>query len=180
MYWESKKLVQGAVLTYHFGVPNDPELLYLCLNIPAVQIPHERNIELSDVTISGVPSEIMDRIIKVCSQNKVKLGVIIDYEYDITTAREHATVSGVNYYRNAPTEEILRFASVGTRTAINLLDEIENGKTTFINSMELADIILSRLKKELGTNYFWLREAFHFTSNPMLLNDMYLWTLANS
>ena len=186
--WESRDLVKGAVLTYHFGDPTrDPEILYLCLDVPAVQTPHERNLQLPDEAISQIPSEIMNRITQMCSQNQVKLG-IMDFEFDIASARERAIRTGesLKYYRNAPTEEILRFASVGTRIAISLLDEWESRKITVDNYVgsadcrELANSILSRLKKELGDDYLWLREAFHFVCNPMLLNDYYLWTLVVS
>ena len=184
--WESKNLVKGAVLTYHFGDPTrDPETLYLCLDVTTVQTPHERNLQLSGETISQIPPEIMNRIIQVCSQNRVKLG-IIDYEFDVASTRERAIKTGQAYYRNAPTEEILRFASVGTRVAINLLDEIESQNLTVDDIAEktdltkLANSILSRLKKELGDSYFWLPEAFHFTCNPMLAFEEYLWSLATS
>lgn len=178
--WENRKMIIGAVLTYHFGNPTrDPETLYLCLDVPAVQTPRERNLQLSDEIISQIPSEIMDKIIQICSQKQVRLA-IMDYEFDIATACERAIMTGQKYYNDAPTEEVLRFASIGTKIALNLLDDIENRKITFINDMELADVVLSRLKKELGDNYVWLREAFHFVCNPMLLNDYYLWTLVVS
>jgi hypothetical protein len=184
--WKSKDLVKGAVLTYHFGDPaRDPETLYLCLDIPAVQAPKERNVQLSGETISQIPSEIMNKISQVCSQNQIKLG-ILDYEFDIACACERAIKTGQSYYRNAPTEEILRFASAGTGIAISLLDEMESRKITVNNYVKLADFrelansILSRLKKELGENYSWLPEAFHFACNPMLLDDQFLWALATS
>jgi len=178
--WEQKDLVKGAVLTYHFGNPTkDPETLYLCLNILAVHAPRERTVQLSGETIGQIPLEIINRINQICIQHKVVLD-ILDYEFDIASNCEHATKTGQSYYRGASTEEILRFASTGTSIAISLLNEIENREITFINNMERADVILSRLKKELGENYYWMLEAFHFVCNPMLLlNDGLLWILAN-
>ncbi len=186
--WERKDLVKGAVLTYHFGDPKrDPEILYLCLDVPAVQAPQERNVQLFSETISQIPSEMLNEITQICSQNQIELGML-DYEFDIASARERAIKTGESskYYRDAPTEEILRFASVGTKIAISLLDEMESRKITIDDYVEVADLrelansILSRLKKELGENYFWLPEAFHFTCNPMLAFEPLLWNLATS
>lgn len=172
--WESKDLVNGAVLTYHFGNPTrDPETLYLCLDVTAVHLPNVRKLQLSDETISQIPSEIMNKIAQVCKENQIKLD-IIDYEFNITSG------NSAKYYRDAPTEEILRFASIGTKIAINLLDKVENHEimlNNFSEFKELADEILWRLKEELGDNYFWLREAFHFVCNPMLEDDGFLWNL---
>ena len=181
LLWEHKELVKGAVLTYHFGMPKEAELLYLCLDVPTVQNPNKRELILPTEVINQIPSEILGRINEICNLNQVSLGHIFDYEYDIMTARERAIASGKDYYHNAPVNEILRFASVGTKIAIKILEKTENQKKTFINTMELADTILSSLKTELGGNYFWLPEAFHFTCNPLLRNDEgYLWMLAIS
>ena len=173
--WVNRSLVKGAVLTYHFYTPSRAgDSLYVCLDISAVKTSNERSVQLPKEAIDQIPSEIMSRIIQLCNENQIKFG-IMNYEFDIEISE-----CGRKFYRNAPTKEILRFASIGTEIALNILDEIENRKITFINNMELADVILSRLKKELGDDYFWLREAFHFVCNPMLLNDYYLWTLATS
>ena len=42
----------------------------------------------------------------------MKLGAIMDYEFNIATWREEVIADGETYYRNAPTDEILHFASV--------------------------------------------------------------------
>jgi hypothetical protein len=180
--WENDGLVTGAVLTYHFGCPSDPEILYLCLDIPSVETPKERSLKLEE-TVSQIPSEILDKIKAVCNDNQVKLGSIIDYEFDIEKAREQYIKAGKSYYENAPAEEILRFASAGTKIAIELLDKIENkamAVTTKSDCKKLADAILLRLSRELGSDYPWLRIAFHFVCNPMLYNERLLWSLAMS
>ena len=75
-------------------------------------------------------------------------------------------------------KEILRFASVGTKIALQILHVVEDGERPWSSDKELANFILSQLTEELGENYFWLREAFHFMCNPLLLIDSYIWTLA--
>lgn len=171
--WERRGIVKGAVLTYHFNTPSVPtDSLYVCLDIPTMKMPNERSVQLPNEAISQIPLEIITKVNELCSENQIKLG-IIDFEYDI---RKHV---GKNYYRSAPAEEVLRFASIGTKIAFELLDMTENPVTTWSGCpKELANLILLRLQNELGGNYFWLREAFHFVCNPMLLDDSYLWTLA--
>jgi len=175
-------LVKGAILTYHFNDPFNPDMLYVCLDMPAVKTPHERSMQLPEETVSQVPSEIINKITQLCKENQIELGVIIDYELDVASTRESYIKAGEvwNYYRNAPTEEIIRFASIGTKIALNLLDMIENREITLTNPEKLAGDILSRLKEELGDKYFWLREAFHFVCNPMDFDNSYLWTLTAS
>lgn len=169
--WETVGLVKGAVLTYHFQTPSIPsDSLYVCLDIPALKTPDERSVQLSNEAISQIPSEIMHKVTQLCVENQIKLD-ILDYEFNLITNE-----SG-KLYRDAPVEEILHFASIGTKVALELLDVKENVEN-WTNHEELANLILSQLKKELGDNYFWLREAFHFVGNPMLLDDYYLWTLA--
>jgi hypothetical protein len=179
--WENRNLVKGAILTYHFKTPSVPgDSLYVCLDIPAVKTPYERSVQLPEETISQIPSRIINKITQVCNENLVKLDIIMDYEFDVASSRECAIKAGKSYYRNAPTEEIIRFASTGTKIALNLFDMIENQEITLTNHEKLAGDILSRLKEELGDNYFWLREAFHFVCNPMLFDDAYLWSLTAS
>jgi hypothetical protein len=148
--WEKRGLVQGAILTYHFHVPSIPtDSLYLCLDIPAVKTPNQRTMELSSETISQIPSEITDKVKQLCSENQTKEN-IYDYEFNIITSE-----SGKKYYRNAPVEEILRFASVGTKIAFEFLDASEDIETAWRGRYrELANSIMSRLRNELGDNYF--------------------------
>jgi hypothetical protein len=172
--WEKINLVKGAVLTYHFKTPSVAgDSLYVCLDIPKVAIPNKREVDLSKEVIGQIPSDIISKINQVCRENQIELG-ILDYEFDIITDKSW------RYYRNAPTEEIIRFASIGTKIACELLDKIDNQEIILGNHKELADIILSRLRGELGENYFWMREAFHFVCNPMLFDDSYLWTLTTA
>lgn len=172
--WEKREFVKEAVLTYHFHTPRAPaDSLYVCLNIPTVKKPHKRAIQLPSEAIKQIPSEIMSNMKQICGQSRIKLE-IRDYEFSLKRNKAW------RLYRNAPVEEILRFASVGTKIAIQILDLVEIGKRPWASNKELASFILSRLKKELGESYFWLREGFHFVCNPLLLIDSYFWTLAHA
>ena len=174
--WEKQTLVKGAVLTYHFGDPQATDTLYVCLDIPAVKTTDERNVQLSEENIEQIPSQILNSIKQVCSENQVTLK-IRDYELVLQKQKARNESQGKPYYRGAPVEEILRFASVGTKIAVQMLDLVETGERPWVSHRQLANFILSELKKELGESYFWLREGFHFVCNPLLLNDSYLWTL---
>jgi hypothetical protein len=171
--WEKRGLVKGAVLTYHFeDKPTDS--LYVCLDIPTVKTPHERTVSLSNETIEQIPSEIMGRINRICEQNQINFQVM-DYEFNLESAK-----TGEKLYRNAPTEDVLRFASVGTKIALEILDVVESGERRWTLDKELARFILLRLKEELGENYFWLSEGWHFVCNPLLLKDRYMWIVAHA
>ena len=113
--WQNMKLVNGAVLTYHFNTPRQPEdSLYLCLDIPAVPTPQERSLRLPHATLQQIPAEITSIITENCKPYSVNLETM-DYEYDII-----ASECSSKFYRNAPTNEILRFASTGTKIALQL------------------------------------------------------------
>lgn len=171
--WEKRGLVKGAVLTYHFeDKPTDS--LYVCLDIPAVKTPRERRVLLSSETIEQISPEIMSSMKRICEQNQINFEVK-DYEFVC-----ERTKAGEKLYRNAPTEEVLRFASVGTKIALQILDVVETGERPWTSDKELARFILSRLKEELGKNYFWLPEGWHFVCNPLLLVDSYMWILAHA
>jgi len=173
--WEKRELVKGAVLTYHFQ--NDPtDSLYVCLDIPSVKEPTKRSVQLPNETIEQTPSEIIGTMKQICGQNQIKLE-IRDYELETREAKIRKESQGIPYYRGAPVEEILRFASVGTKIALQVLDLLETGERHWTSDKELACFVLSRLKEELGENYFWLPEGWHFVCNPLLLNDLYMWVL---
>jgi len=171
--WQKRGFVKGAILTYHFHTPSIPtDSLYLCLDIPAVKTPNKRTIGLSTEVASQIPSEIMTKVKRFCNENQTRAN-IDDYEFNMITNE-----SGKSY-RNAPVEEILRFASAGTKIAFEFLDASEDIEATWSGRQkELANSIMSRLRNELGDNYFWLPEAFHFVCNPMLLNEAYLLRIA--
>lgn len=146
--WEKRELVKGTVLTYHFsGVPADS--LYVCLNIPSVKEPHKRSIQLPREAFKQIPSEIMNDMEQICAQNQIKLE-IKDYELGIRRAKARKESQGVSYYKGAPVEEILRFASVSTRIALQILDLVETCERHWTLDKKLARFILSRLKEELG------------------------------
>ena len=62
--WENRNLVREAVLTYHFNMPNEPDLLYLCLDVPTVQTPVERKLELADEVIRQIPPKILEELLR--------------------------------------------------------------------------------------------------------------------
>lgn len=176
--WEKQELVKEVVLTYH----TDTGSFYLCLDIPAVKKPDERNLQLSEETIEQIPSQILNSVKQICGENQVTLK-IRDYELALQKQKAKEKSQGKPYYRGAPVKEILRFASVGARIADQILDLLETGERPWTIDKELARFILSRLKEVLGEDYPWLREGFHFVCNPLGFSnvaDFYLWSLANS
>lgn len=172
--WKKRELVKDAVLTYHFQVPSvQSDSLYVCLDIPSIKKPLKRSVQLPKEIIDQIPSTIMNNVKQVCDQKGIELQ-IRDYEFALTLGK-----SG-RHYRNASIEQILRFASVGTKIALQILDAVEIGEQPWTSDKELATFILSQLKKELGEKYSWLPESFHFVCNPLLLNDSYFWILAHA
>jgi len=115
----------------------------------------------------------MTSITEVCAQNDVRLEVK-DYEFVLIENRAS------EQYRNAPVEEILRFASIGTKIDLETLALEETGEQPWISNKGKADFIMASLKCELGNDYYWLWEAFHFVCNPLRLNDLVFWNLAHA
>ncbi len=170
-------MVNNAVLTYHFQ-DDSSDSLYVCLDIPTVKETHER-IRLPSEVVQQIPSEIMKSIEHICSEYQISLE-IRDYKLAIETTKANKESQGEPYYRGAPVEEILRFASTGTKLAVQILDSIETGERPWVLDAELARFILLRLKESLGEDYLWLPEAWHFVCNPLLLRDSYMWILADA
>jgi len=154
--WKKLGAVKRAVLTYHFNFPPDPESLYVCLDIPEAE------------TLKQIPSHITQYLDKVCYENKVKMN-ITDFKSDVEQNKRSAEQQGVSYYNDAPVEEILRFASVGTSIAFEVLEQLEEG--TSWNDAELSKVILQRLNREFGSGYEWIGWALHFVCNPLLIRE---------
>lgn len=176
--WEKKRLANGAVLTFHYR-NHSSDSLYVCLNLPRVKEPNERETRLTGEAIEQIPLEIMSALKQICSDNDVEL-VIKDYEFALRKQKARSESEGKSYYRGAPVKEILHFASVGTKIALKILDMVEAGEEYWASDKDLATYITSQLQDELGRGYFWLPEASHFVCNPLLLSEPYLWTLAQS
>lgn len=181
--WERTGLIQGAVLTYHFQTPRSPrDSLYVCLDIPSVKEPETRTPQLTDETMRQIPQEILNSIKMTCEENGIAVEydakkppenrlISLDYEYN---QRRSASKLGSNYYHGASVDEVLKFASVGTKIAIQILSTLENDEHPWKTDKELALYIVSRLREELGDSYPWIDDAFHFVSNPLLVNEIYL------
>lgn len=158
--WTELGIVNRAVVTFHFSpTPKPSDSLYVCLDIPAAE-----NLE-------RIPSLIMQYLDKVCHEGNIKLS-ITDYKSEIEQAKKSEEQKGASYYNDAPVEEILRFASVGTSIAFEVLEQLEEGsKGTSWNDAELSRFILLRLTKEFGSGYEWMDWALHFVCNPLLIRE---------
>jgi len=75
--------------------------------------------------------------------------------------------------------KIQSFPKKKRRTRLRKIEKKEMALATISDCKKLADVILLRLAKELGADYPWMPEAFHFVVNPMLVSDK-LWFLALS
>jgi len=188
--WERMRLITGAVLTYHFRKLRSPsDSLYVCLDIPSIIEPKVRTSQLTYETIKQIPHEILNSMRALCNENGIAVTYdekipplnrlrIRDYEYNQRRHVERAKAKGEPYYRGASIEDILKFASKGTKIAIQILTVLEKGENPWNKDKELAIFILSRLREELGDNYPWIHEGFHFVCNPLLVvTEPYLWLL---
>ena len=135
--------------------------------------------ETFEEAVEKIPSDIMSSIKQTCNEHKINFK-IINYKLDIEREKAEKESQNKPYYRGASVEEILRFASAGTKIAFQILDLVETGGRHWTSDTELAGFILSRLKEELGQDYFWLREGWHFVCNPLLIPDPYMWILAHA
>jgi hypothetical protein len=177
--WRGSGLVARAVLTYHFNNPPDPDYLQLCLDIPTIEEPPESKTEVSRETLNLIPSAIIEYINKLSSENAVETKVF-NYRLVIEAQKKYKEEKHEPYYNGASVEQILRFASVGTRIAVEVLDQLGEEENTWNHDMELSEFIKSRLESEFGHNYLWLDWAWHFVCNPLLLPEGYLTALAAS
>lgn len=188
--WERMKFISGAVLTYHFRRSRSPsDSLYVCLDIPSVKVPKIRAPYLTDETINQIPQDILNSMKMICNEKGIAVEYdemnppvnrlrIKDYKYNQRKRVEQAKTKGESYYRGASVEDILKFASTGTKVAIQILTILEHDKSPWNTDKELAIFIISRLQEELGVEYHWLQEAFHFVCNPLLVvTEPCLWFL---
>jgi hypothetical protein len=153
-------IAHRAVMTFHFNPqPLLSDSLYVCLDIPATD------------SLEQIPSQIMQYLDEVCHRYDVKLN-ISDYKSDIEQNKRSAEQQGLNYYDDAPVEEILRFASVGTSVAFEVLEQLEEGnRSTSWDDGEISKFIFKRLTKEFGSGYKWIDWALHFVCNPLLIPE---------
>jgi len=177
--WKKSKLIDGAVLTYHFYIPRAPtDSLYVCLNIPSVKLPRNRSKLISEETAKQIPEEIKETMKKIVSENLTDLFTerleTIDYEFELTCN------NAPSEYGGAPIEEILEFASIGTEIALEILDNHKTKNKTWENDKDIADAIIQNINKRLTTqrkrNY-----GLHFVCNPLSLwgLESYLLSITN-
>ena len=154
--WQDSDLVERSVLTYHYK--NHPYSLYACLDITEV------NENATDW--EQIPSRIKDVFDNIIGENNVTLD---KHNYRLWLEEREAS----KYYA-ASVEEILRFASSGTKIALEVFEPLEMDKNTWKDDVELSNFIYSRIKDELGESYEWTRHAPHFVFNPLDVPDEYL------
>lgn len=161
-------------MTYHFGNSEGSDCLYVCLDIPSVELPINREMSLSKETLERVPKEIMTEIRKVGSENlsssKQDRLDIYDYEFGFQYS-DYLTL-----YDGASVEEILRFASKGTEIALEILSDTRTKDKTWRNDKEIADFVWKRVNEELTTTRE-RKQGFHFVCNPVFLRYIVEWYL---
>jgi len=150
--WEKSNIVNRAVLTYHFSYPPKPtDSLYLCLDIPNVERKTGLKAELSQYELKQFPPLVIKYVNEICHSYNIKPR-FTDYRLEIEQAKRRKEKKGIPYYDEAPVEELLRFASLGTKIAFEVLDQLEESEGIWRSDMELSRSILSRLKEELGAD----------------------------
>ena len=172
--WKRLGVVSRAVLTYHYSHPPKPsDSLYVCLDIPAVVKTTKQEVELSQEKLKQIPLLIMQYISEICHENRIKLR-ITDFKLETEQAKKSKEKRGEDYYDGAPIEDVLRFASVGTKIAFEVLDYLEANQRFWRSDMELSRFIFLRLKDELGADYEWMDWALHFVCNPLLIPEGFI------
>ena len=111
--------------------------------------------ELSWETIEEIPSQISEYFDRVCQESHVGYKAI-GFVAKIQHARISSEQRGETHYDGAPVEEIVRFATLGTKIATEVLDLLETSRASWRQDAELSDFIISRPRRELGSGYIWL------------------------
>jgi len=172
--WKRLGVVDRAVLTFHYSHPPKPsDSLYLCLDIPAVEEKNKRKVELSREKLKQIPSLVMLYISEICRENRIKPR-ITDFKVETEQAKRSKEQRGEDYYDGAPLKDVLRFASVGTKIAFEVLNRLEINENIWKSDMELSRFIFLRLRDELGADYEWMDWALHFVCNPLLIPEGYI------
>jgi len=165
--WRESRLIERTVLTYQsHAPPKQTDSLYVCLDIPTVAKPTEPTYEISEDTKRQIPLPIVQCINDVCQENRIT-PKIIDYVLEVKVVKKNNEARGVIWYDGAPVDQIVRFASIGTQVALEILDRLERFKNSWNRDFELADHVYSRLEDELELGYRWERDAFHFVCNSL-------------
>jgi hypothetical protein len=161
--WQGS-LINGCVLTYHFGSPRNPsDSLYFCLNIPSMSPPANRSLILSGEQVVQLPTEIRNTATELSSRYFVNTELdklqIKDYEFEINKPET------LSLY-NASVEKILNFASKGTEIALELLNNDRTKRQTWRNDKELASAINQLVSERLATDNE-RHLGLHFACNSM-------------
>lgn len=114
---------------------------------------------LSDETIRQIPIEIRNCIQGICQEHHIQ-EQFRDFWEEIEQAKR---TKGEEYYDGIPLEDLVKYASVGTEIAFQLLEQLEEGS----NLDSGIELVLSRLLEELGADYGYRHIAYHFVSNPL-------------
>jgi len=169
--WKEQGLVDRVVLTYHYQIPPTPsDSLYVCLDIPVVEELVESQIEVSQETSRQIPSEITRYFNNICQENHIKY-TTRNYKAEIERNKRNSMEMGTAYYNDAPVEQIVQFASIGTKIAMEILDHLEKDQDIWSQDSELSDFIFARLGHELGSDYKWIDWALHFVCNPLRIQE---------
>ena len=167
-----------AVMTFHFNNPPTPDYLSVCLDVPSIQEPTEPKVEV-EPAMMNLHSLIIDYVNEVCRQNQIEMKTY-NYRLEIEEQKKVMEEKGEPYYDGAPVDEILRFASIGTQIALDVLNSLEQNRNIWDQDLELAKFVESRLQSEFGLEYTWIEWAWHFACNPLLINEGYLTTILNA
>lgn len=174
--WHDANLVTSSVLTYHFHYPNrgKSDSLYLCLEIPSVRLPNNRNELVSEETLKQIPVEIRNMTKQMAfeylTNSELDKLEVIDYELELVNC------NASKQYSNAPIEEILGFASKGTEIALEMLKcNKTRNKTwgtdrTIVGSINkgIRSNLVSDRERNLGL-HFVCNSAFLVTAIEMII-----------
>ena len=158
-------LIDGSVLTYHYSIPRKSyDSLYVCLNIPSLKVPIDRNIQLSPKIEKNIPEEIRNAISELASEyltgSADKLETR-DYEYDLIVSNSSATYE-------TSVEGILNFASKGTKIALDILNDNRTKQEIWKSDLEFGSTIKQLVQAQLNSENErnW---GLHFVFNSICL-----------
>lgn len=165
--WISLKLIAHSVLTYHFvdissSLPFDS--LYVCLDIPSIDLPKSRTIELSKAILKQIPKEIESKINDARTSAEINIEALDIKDYELELINGNAP----KYYGNAPIPEILHFASKGTEIALEVLSNSKTKNKAWKSDRQIAEYVNMKIQQKLKSQRE-MQYGFHFVCNPLFI-----------
>lgn len=111
-------------------------------------------MELSREKLKQIPSLVMLYISEICRENRIKPR-ITNFKVETEQAKRSKEQRGEDYYDGAPIKDVLRFASVGTKIAFEVLDHLEINEENWKSDVIFIDVERAVCKADADSKEVW-------------------------